>query len=276
MQLLPQPKHKRTLQIAERNDKASRWHRSCTVHRITLPRVSPRSSILWHSSLKFSPWSAATVVVCSQLSADRAELRTKGHPSRGQHKSDLNIRPQERRFSVLAGFISNSLSRAASGPISWSAWPFIATKPWSLRKPENREIWKNSCLLAKIKFLVIYSVGSKIKYFLEAQNLHKPCPEGCRVGGSLPGVLGHPGRAQPRMDQPPVPSSSFSAAVSSQLAFIPRVGTQISISRAARGVTGEPRCSRRCLLSNIARGRVRRELWRVPGNLYVLERFSKG
>lgn len=43
--------------------------------------------------------------------------------------------------------------------------------------------------------------------FLETQNLHKPCHEGCGVGGSLSGVFGHPGWAQPRMDQPPVPPS---------------------------------------------------------------------
>lgn len=44
-------------------------------------------------------------------------------------------------------------------------------------------------------------------FFLETQNLHKPCHEGCWVGGSLSGVLGHPGWAQPRTDQPPVPPS---------------------------------------------------------------------
>lgn len=58
------------------------------------------------------------MVMCSQHSSDVVELITKGHPSRGQCKSNLNVRPWERQqwfffflFSSLAVFISNSLSQ---------------------------------------------------------------------------------------------------------------------------------------------------------------------
>lgn len=127
----------------------------------------------------------------SRLFAARAELISKCHPSWGQRKAIWISGLRKGGFQSLAGFISNSLSRAASGPISLSVWWFLATKLWSLQKLETSGMWKKSCLLARTKSLVIDSAGSRTKCSAETQNLHKPCHEGS--GGcweAASGVLG--------------------------------------------------------------------------------------
>lgn len=156
---------------------------------------------------------------------------TKGHPSQGEHSSDLNIRPQK------DGFISKILPRAASGPISLSGWWFTVTKLWSLQKLETCGMWgKRAAFLPKHNSW-LYRVLDQRQSILQK---HSTCTNLITkalgmLGVSPSSILSRTGWAQPRLDQPLAlpPASLWTYPANSDLFHF------IS-SRGAQWATGEP------------------------------------